>query len=257
MLPVCMLKRKTLGRPLPLCGVPEKSPAESKAAHRPLGLIDGCCDGNGDWPAPGFSLNRRVSFFSRSRTKTSISPLVSPGTRLLASDSNTTKRPSPLMAGKRLAPLACPPSLATLTRPVAPLPRLRTKMSLAEVVGRRLEVDEDPVAAHRRELGRGGGRVACDLAHHGLAGVVLEHLRVEVAVALRERRRRRVDDGAAAAQAHGAGRHLPAVAAGAGGVDRRPGAAVGRALVDVTDAVVVDAVGDEDDLVAGGVDRRQ
>ena len=149
MLPVCMLKRKTLGRPLPLCGVPEKSPAESKAAHRPLGLIDGCCDGNGDWPAPGFSLNRRVSFFSRSRTKTSISPLVSPGTRLLASDSNTTKRPSPLMAGKRLAPLACPPSLATLTRSVAPLLRLRTKMSLAELVSPGTRFDESDAKATR------------------------------------------------------------------------------------------------------------
>ena len=49
MLPLAMLKRNTLVRPLPLCGVAAKSPAESKAAHLPLALMEGCWAESGDW----------------------------------------------------------------------------------------------------------------------------------------------------------------------------------------------------------------
>src|SRR5438067_7265110 len=147
--PVAMLKRNTLLRPLPLCGVADISPAESKAAHSPLGLMAGCCEGSGDWPAPGFSDSRRVSPVFRSRTKTSISLLVSPGTRLGASDSKTTNRPSPLMAGQRLAPLACAPPAPTLTRSVVPLCRLRMKMSEALLVSPGTRLDESEAKATR------------------------------------------------------------------------------------------------------------
>ncbi len=86
---------------------------------------------------------------NRSRTKTSIAPFVSPATRLVASDSNTTKRPSPLMAGQRLAPSACPPPLVTLTRSVVPLCRLRMKMSLALFVSPGTRFDESEAKATR------------------------------------------------------------------------------------------------------------
>src|SRR5215470_15896696 len=51
-----------------------------------------------------------------SRTKTSRAPLVSPGTRLVASDAKAMNRPFALMAGEKLEPLASEPSLATETR---------------------------------------------------------------------------------------------------------------------------------------------
>src|SRR6266513_1319561 len=88
--PLTRLYRKTLGRPLPLWARSANSPAESQATNFPLGLIAGCRDGSGDWRPPAFSDRRRVWFFSRSRTKTSMTPLVSPGTRLEASEANTT-----------------------------------------------------------------------------------------------------------------------------------------------------------------------
>src|SRR5581483_896935 len=149
-LPVSTLKRKTLVRPLPLCGVAgAKSPAESHATHCPLGLMAGCWEGSGDCPAPGFSDSRRVWLLSRSRTKTSISLLVSPGTRLEASDSKTTNRPSALMAGQRLAPLACAPPSPTDTRSVVPLCRLRMKLSGALLVSPGTRFDESEEKATR------------------------------------------------------------------------------------------------------------
>src|SRR5437762_12760714 len=59
----------------------------------------------------------------RSRTNTSVRPLVSPGTRLVADDSKATKRPSPLIAGYALVLFACLPALSTLTRSVVPVRR--------------------------------------------------------------------------------------------------------------------------------------
>ncbi len=55
---------------------------------------------------------------SRSRTKTSCTLFVSPVTRLLAVDVNTTKRPDPLMSGDKLTPVACTPAVLKLTRTV-------------------------------------------------------------------------------------------------------------------------------------------
>ena len=53
-----------------------------------------------------------------SRKKISAAPLVSPSTRLLASETNATKRPSALIAGRALAPLGSAPSSATETASV-------------------------------------------------------------------------------------------------------------------------------------------
>src|SRR5438132_451469 len=52
--------------------------------------------------------------------KTSQVPLVSPGTRLVASEVKATKRPSALSAGLALLPCTSFPALFTLTRSVAP-----------------------------------------------------------------------------------------------------------------------------------------
>jgi len=67
-------------------------------------------------------------FFSRSWTKTSRPPLP-PGARSAASETKATIRPSALIAGNVLAPLAWLPSLATLTRSVTPRSTSRTKTS--------------------------------------------------------------------------------------------------------------------------------
>ena len=61
------------------------------------------------------TLTRSVVPNSQSRTKISLSPLVSPLTRLVASDENATKRPSALIEGRSLEPFAEPPVVETLT----------------------------------------------------------------------------------------------------------------------------------------------
>src|SRR5438552_10226937 len=68
-------------------------------------------------------LTRPVVPVSRSRTNTSVTPLVSPGTRLVASLGNATKRPSAEMAGAKLVPFASAPAEETLTRSVVPVTR--------------------------------------------------------------------------------------------------------------------------------------
>ena len=54
-------------------------------------------------------------FGPRVRTKTSVLPLVSPGTRFGADDTKATTLPLSSIAGDRLSPLAWLPSAATLT----------------------------------------------------------------------------------------------------------------------------------------------
>ena len=56
----------------------------------------------------------------RSRRKTSPALLVSPATRLLATEVNATKRPSSLMAASKLPLVAWASLLSTLTRSVVP-----------------------------------------------------------------------------------------------------------------------------------------
>ena len=86
------------------------------------------------WVPSLATLTRSVVSVTRSRTKTSNSSLVSPATRLLASELNATKRPSALMAGKRLCSSPSLPSLATLTRSVVPLSRSWTKTSSSKLM---------------------------------------------------------------------------------------------------------------------------
>lgn len=66
---------------------------------------------------------------NRSWRKTSPTPLLSPGTRLVDNESNATKRPSTLISGCWLRLFPCVPSLATLARSVVPVWRSRTKTS--------------------------------------------------------------------------------------------------------------------------------
>src|SRR5687768_13546339 len=59
-------------------------------------------------------------FVRRSWTNVSANPFVSSGTRLSASETKATKRPSPLIAGMSLWWFAPVPSLLTLTHSVTP-----------------------------------------------------------------------------------------------------------------------------------------
>ena len=71
----------------------------------------------------------------RVRTKASVTPLVSPWTRLLASDVKATSSPSAVIAGApRVLALPCAPSAPTLTRVVVWCWRSRTKMSCVPFV---------------------------------------------------------------------------------------------------------------------------
>src|SRR5690349_16610690 len=76
-----------------------------------------------DWPfacTPRLeTLTRVVRWNRRSRTKTSPTPLVSPGTRSVASEEKATYRPSALNLGATLRPSARAPLLETLAISVA------------------------------------------------------------------------------------------------------------------------------------------
>jgi hypothetical protein len=61
-------------------------------------------------------------------------PLVSPGTRFEAVESNDTKRPSPLMEGRTLLLLAWVPSEAAFASEVVPVCWSWTKMSKSGLV---------------------------------------------------------------------------------------------------------------------------
>ena len=65
-------------------------------------------------------LTRSTAPVARSRTKTSVSPLVSPGTRSLASLWKARKRPSADSAGPAELPWISPPSAPTLARATRP-----------------------------------------------------------------------------------------------------------------------------------------
>src|SRR5262245_26113417 len=78
------------------------------------------------------TLARVVVAVKRSRTKTSLTPFVSPGTRFVAADVNATKRPLALSAGLPLPQsrlwdvvqaFAWAPAAPTLTRLVVPVER--------------------------------------------------------------------------------------------------------------------------------------
>src|SRR5204863_3677806 len=66
---------------------------------------------------------------TRSRTKTSRTWFVSPATRLDASETNATDRPSAEMDAPKLDPFPEPPPRDTVTSEVSPVARSRTKTS--------------------------------------------------------------------------------------------------------------------------------
>ena len=93
----------------------------------------------------------------RSRTKTSLASLVSPGTRLVASDAKATKRPSAEIAGPELSAIALDAARADAD----PLGRARLAVADEDVAhavgvarhqvgGGRAEGDEAPVRRDRR-----------------------------------------------------------------------------------------------------------
>ena len=75
-----------------------------------------------------------VVLLDKSRRKISLLLLVSPGTRLLASDVNTTNRPLSETEGEKELPVAPVPVAETETRVVVLVDKSRTKMSLLLLV---------------------------------------------------------------------------------------------------------------------------
>ena len=97
------------------------------------------------WPPSLARLTRIVRASWRSRTKPSMRPFVSPGTRSEAEESNVTNRPSALSETSPIeAPFAAPPVADALTSSVVPAHRSRTKTSSSPLVspGTRLGASE-------------------------------------------------------------------------------------------------------------------
>src|SRR5690606_19817925 len=72
---------------------------DRKATNRPSAEIEGPSDSEVAWTPPAPTEIRSVVTAWRSRTNTSATPFVSTPTRLLALDTNATKRPSADRAG--------------------------------------------------------------------------------------------------------------------------------------------------------------
>ena len=103
----------------------------AKATNRPSPEIEGAKTSPFTWAPLWPRLTRVVRPEARSRTKMSVSPLVSSRTRLVASEAKATNRPSAEIDGLKLAPLPGLPSEARLTLVVLPVLRSRTKTSSA------------------------------------------------------------------------------------------------------------------------------
>jgi hypothetical protein len=99
--------------------------AELKETKRPSALMDGALL-SPFAELPSAAMETRVVAGEQpagapmqvSRRKISATPLLSPGTRLVASEAKTTKRPSALIDGERLAPSGPAPVKAADTRRV-------------------------------------------------------------------------------------------------------------------------------------------
>src|SRR5262249_8782151 len=88
-------------------------------------------------PPPRATLTRMVVLLARSRRKISVAPLVSLGTRFVASDWKAMKRPSPLIAARVLLPPVASLLVVAderLTRSVVEDCRSRTKISVKPFV---------------------------------------------------------------------------------------------------------------------------
>ena len=121
---------------------------EAKLTNAPLALIAGAPEGPSAAPPPRAVLTSAVVPVCRSRTKTSGTPLLSPATRFVAADSNTTKRPSAERSGFDDGPSGSPPSTATLTRVTVPSRSVR-KMSATPLPSPAARFDADETNATR------------------------------------------------------------------------------------------------------------
>jgi len=115
-------------------------------ANRPSALSAPATLSSSACAAPVPPLTFVVDPARRSCTNTSRNPLVSPGTRFVAAESNMTNRPSALIDPWKLSWLACPPPPRTLTRSVVRVTRSRTNTS--EVLSRGCPLRQQP--AHVR-----------------------------------------------------------------------------------------------------------
>jgi hypothetical protein len=95
------------------------------ATRAPSPEIDGEKDAPLPWSPAAPRLTLSVLAATKSRRKTSPTPLVSPVTRLDASESNATKRPSAEIVGEEQTPFALPPLVETETTSVTPATRSR------------------------------------------------------------------------------------------------------------------------------------
>jgi hypothetical protein len=107
--------------------------SDSKATNRPSEVIAGNWLPIGETP-PAFDVIRRVVPFTRSRTKMSMTPFVSPVTRLVSAASKTTNRPLGEIFAYPLQPVASFSAELTLTRLVVLSLRSRTKTSDSPLV---------------------------------------------------------------------------------------------------------------------------
>jgi hypothetical protein len=101
-----------------------------KTTYRPVALIAMPRLNPVAWSPPVETLTRAVVPATRSRTKMSLTPLVSAGTRFVAMDSKATYRPLPLILTSLTTwSFACAPLVARLTRLVVRVHRSRTNAS--------------------------------------------------------------------------------------------------------------------------------
>lgn len=112
-----------------------------------------------------------------SRTKTSLTRLVSLGTRLEAAEVNATTRPLPSRSSPQLESLACVPSAPRLTRRIMPVRRSLTNTSPSSFVssGTRL-AEPEPNAMERPSSLIAGGEnppIACAPSNATLTRVVV------------------------------------------------------------------------------------
>ena len=115
------------------------------------------------WPFPP-TLSRRVAPATTSWTKTSPVPLASLGTRLSASDSKATSRPSPLIDGATLGPSPGVPWGPTLASTVVWATRSRTNTSSSPLVVAGREVRRRRAEGHVAAVGADGRAVAVAVA---------------------------------------------------------------------------------------------
>src|SRR5439155_797933 len=102
---------------------------EPKATKRPSAEIDGPPLMSFPSMPAELTLTRVVVPVSRSRTKTSETPFVSPPTRFEASETKATKRPAAEIDGSLLSLFPSTPAELTLTLVMVPVSRSRTKTS--------------------------------------------------------------------------------------------------------------------------------